>query len=272
MRIPSVSTDIPLDKIATSTTQARQRDTKVTLDDDLTRSIQKYGLLQPVMVKQIEDDKYELVIGQRRFNAHQELNLSTIKAHVLDQSIDDDEAKALSLAENVARKEMKKADLIDTVELFMEKYNSTAIVAEELGLSPATIRTYITIARLPPEIREDINNKKYNSTHALKALQALGDDEATVDIDTLRETSLEMQKLSTPGRAKYIQIKKQEPGLSPSEAATKAKALTRTHKIQLTVTDTQLERISAYQEREEIKTEDEATSNIVDLGLTAADV
>lgn len=270
--IPSNSQDIPLDKIVLGSSQARQRDTKVDPDDDLVRSIQKHGLFSPVVVKQLEDGKYELLIGQRRLRAHEILKQPTIKAYVVAQHIDDYTAKMLSLNENVARKGMKKADLVDAVQFFMEKYNSTGVVAEELGLSPGTVRRYLNAARLPEEIREDIHNKTYKLDHALKALQALGDDESTVDVNMLRDTALEMKKLSPQGQKKFVEIKKREPESSLSAVAEKAKQRTETHQIDLKVTDDQLERIGTYKKREEITEDGDAASELIDLGLDAADV
>ena len=198
--------------------------------------------------------------------------MSTIRAHVVDQHTDEREAKMLSLIENVARKDMKKADLVDAAQFFVDKCNSTRIVAEELGLSTSTIRKYVNIARLPEAIRVDISKKLYTADHALKALQALGDDESEVDINMLREISLEMKKLSPQGKKKLIEVKKKEPGLPIGAAVEKAKKRTETHKIDLEVTDDQLERMGEYKKREEITKNEDAASELLDLGLNAADV
>ena len=236
-RIPSKSVDIELDKIVISQNQARQRDTKVEKDDDLVRSIRKHGLISPVVVKRLESGEYELWIGQRRFRAHEILKCPTIKAYVMDGDVSEHEAKMLSLIENVARKEMKEADLIDTIQQFMNRYNSTNVVAEELGLSVATIRKYLHAGRLPVKIREDVNQKEYTAANALKALDALGGDEHTVNIEKLRETAREMQKLSPQARIKFKEIMVNEPDSTPREGAKKANVRTTTHRIMVEVTD-----------------------------------
>ena len=272
MKIPSVSEDIPLDKIVLDTSQARQRDTTVEPDDDLVRNIRKHGLISPIVVRRLESGQYQLLIGQRRFRAHEVLKLPTIRAHVVDQYINEYDAKMISLVENVARKDMKKADLMDAVQFFMERYHSTLVVAEELGLHPNTVRKYIHAARLPEEILADVRKNEYKLGNALKALQALGNDETSVDVSMLREIALEMEKLSPQGKKKFIEIKKREPESPPSVVATKAKQRAETHKIDLRVTDDQLERIGAYKKREEITRDEDAASELVDLGLDAADV
>ena len=272
MKIPSVSEDIPLDRIVLDTSQARQRDTTVEPDDDLVHSIRKHGLISPIVVRRLENGQYQLLIGQRRFRAHEVLELQTIRAHVVDQSIDEYAAKTLSLIENVARKDMKNADLVDAVQFFMEKYHSTAVVAEELGLHPNTVRKYIHAARLPQGILADVRQNKYKLGNALKALQALGNDETSVDEGMLREVALEIEKLSPQGKKKFIEIKKREPESAPSAVAAKAKQRTETHEIMWSFTDDQLERIGAYKRRKELTNDAEAVSELLDLGLDAADV
>ena len=133
--IPDTPTVIPMESISIGASQARQRDTKVDENDDLVHSIRKDGLLSPIVVKKIDGGKYELLNGQRRFRAHEILNLSTIKAYVIEEDIDEFQAKRLSVVENAARKDMKRADYVDSVEIFMNRYGTTKAVAEELGLT-----------------------------------------------------------------------------------------------------------------------------------------
>ena len=231
------------------------------------------GLISPVVVKRLPDgDQYELLIGQRRFRAHQLLGLQTIKAHVVGQGVDESNAKMLSIIENVARKDMKHADLVDAVLFFKEKYKRTSVVAEELGLSLPTVYKYLHAARLPPDTLEDTRKNLYTVDHALKALKALGDDETTVDTNMLRETALEMKKLSPQGRDKFVDIKQREPKSTPKQVAEKARQRIRTNKIQIDFTDDQSERIDRYKKRQDIEKDSEAVVELVDIGLDAADV
>lgn len=263
--------DIPLEKIVMSGNQARQRDTRVDEDDDLVRSIRKHGLISPVVVRP-QDGKFELLIGQRRFHAHEILKKATIKAHVVDQNMSDDTANILSLVENVARKNMKEADMIDVIQIYMDKYGKTSIVAEELGLSIPTVRKYIKAGRLPKPIRDDTHNGFYTTANALKALNALGDDESAVDVKTLRETARHLQQLSPHSRDKFVSIQQKEPNSKPDEVAKKAKERTVIHKIKLTVTGDQLGKIDKYKKQERMQDVEEAALALVDLGLETVDV
>ncbi len=273
LEIPSKSIDIPLEEITLGKSQARQRDTKVDEDDDLVHSIRKNGLITPIIVKKIEDRKYELLVGQRRFRAHEILKKSTIRAQVMERDIDEFEAKKISLIENAARKDMKHADYMDTIQMFMEKYNGrVATVAEELGLSTGTVSKYFSVSNLPENVKSKVREKKISPANAIKALNALGGEVSEVNEDDLLETAEEMQKLSPQSRKKFVEIKKHEEGISTSKAVEQAKKRVELHHVSLDATDDQLIRIEKFKEKESIEETGDAVSELVDLGLDASDV
>lgn len=264
--------EIDLDKISTGTSQARQRNIEVTDDDDLVTSIKKNGLLSPIIVKKQDNGEFEIVVGQRRFLAHKILNKPTIKACVLEGDVSELTAKRISLIENLARRNMKRADYVDAVQWFMDRYNSTATVAEEIGISTATVRKYLSIGRLPDEIKKDIDQKKYATRHALKALDALGGDEATVDVVRLRETATEIQNLSPQAQKKFVDIKKHEPNTPVKDVAAKAIKRTVDYKFIIPIDSEQYERVGAFQNREKLDTPERAAIELIDMGLEAAEI
>ena len=264
--------EVELEKISVGASQARQRDTKVELDDDLIHSIRKNGLLFPIILKTLDGGNYELVVGQRRFRAHQLLELPTIKARLIIGNIDDFESKKISLIENTARKEMKRADLVDTLQYFMDKYDSTSIVAEETGLSISTVRKYLRIGRFPPNVLEKIKDENISIDNAIKALDALGGDETNVDKDKLLETAQEIQKLSPVIRKKFVEIKKHEPDSSTSDVSAKAKQQTTSIEITIESSEDQMSRIKKFKDKEVITSDADAVSTLVDVGLDASDV
>lgn len=272
IRLSSDIVEIPMEKIILSTSQARQRDTKVAEDDDLVYSIRKSGLINPITVKHLPDDKYELVAGQRRFRAHEILNKPTIKSCVVEGDIDELDAKRISLIENAARKDMKHADYVDAIDHFMQKYGSTRTVAEELGLNVGTVRKYLKIGRLPPRVRDEVKSGKVSLDVAIKALNAQGGDEERVHEGRLLETITEMKKIPSPARTKFVEIQKNEPDSSPEEVAKKAVKRTVLNKITVEFTEDQLSRIDRFKKNEGIGKREEAASTLIDKGLDAADL
>ena len=88
----------------------------------------------------------------------------------------------------------------------------------------------------------------------------------------LHNIAIEMKRLSTPAQKKFIEIKKKEPDTSPREVAEKAKKRTEIHIMKIELTPSQQTRIGAFKKRQELETDKEAVSDLVDLGLDAADV
>src|SRR5688500_9733701 len=91
--------DIPLKDLVIGKGQIRVRDLKKEISE-LADSIRKIGLLQPIVVCPAEKPgKYEIILGQRRFLAHQELKKDTILARVFDEKVDETTAKIISMHE-----------------------------------------------------------------------------------------------------------------------------------------------------------------------------
>ncbi len=256
--------EISLDKISIGKSQARQR--KVSVDDDLLESIKKNGLLHPVIVYQ-KDGGYELLTGQRRLLAHKKLGLKTIKAIIHSTPKDEYEAKKLSLIENAARKDMVYQDYVDTIEMFFNKYRKTSAVAEELGLSKYTVRRYLNFARLPKTVQDAVTKKEITIDNAVKALDAMGGEETTVDAKEVLQLANEMKKLSPVQQTKVKQIKQNEPSKSVTQVISMAKQTPISHKIEIEFTEDQVPRIEKFKTDNKLDSTEEAAEELVDIGL-----
>src|ERR1051326_8014398 len=119
--------ELPLDQLDIGTAQVRT-DLNSGIDD-LATSIRKQGLLQPIVVAKSTKGRYEIVAGQRRFLAHQKLGFKTIRAIVLDTAPADDDTKvALSLTENLVRRDNSQKELIDACTKLFKRYGSVKMV------------------------------------------------------------------------------------------------------------------------------------------------
>ena len=90
--------------------------------DDLAKSIQEKGLLNPIMVREMSKGKYDLVAGQRRFLACKKIGLETMPAIIRDDLTDTD-ATIISLIENVQRADMNPIDKAKAYQEIFKKYN-----------------------------------------------------------------------------------------------------------------------------------------------------
>ena len=125
--------------------------------DDLAFSIAEKGLLSPIVVIQ-KEDKYELIVGQRRFLACKKLGWKTIPS-IVRTDLDDNSAVALSLIENVHRADMNPMDKARALKKLYERFQTYTKVSEETGLSPSTVSRYVSLLDLPEEIQQSVSTR-----------------------------------------------------------------------------------------------------------------
>ena len=147
---------IPLAAISVSAFNTR-KDLDAGTEDagigDLAASIRERGLLGPITVRRQPDGGFELIAGQRRFLACQQLGMASIPAIVRDD-LDDTDATVISLVENVHRADMSPLDKAQAYQRIHERYGSYAEVARQAGVSPQTVRKYLHLLRLHPDLRQ----------------------------------------------------------------------------------------------------------------------
>jgi len=146
--------------------QDGQQDSSV---DDLARSIARQGLLSPITVFRKPDGRFGLVAGQRRFLACRQLGMNTIPAVVRDQ-LEVIDGTAISLAENLHRADMNPNDKISALTALLGRLGDERAVSEVTSLSVSTIRKYVQMQALAPELREQLAAGETRSTEALSRL------------------------------------------------------------------------------------------------------
>jgi len=195
--------DIPVERIYVGKGAIRTRQIEADLDG-LIKNIKRFGLLYPLIVSQ-KDDKYELIVGQRRLLAVKALGWKKVPAIIIGR-LDVEEAKVLSLIDNVQRKDLSYADLMDAIEALYAKYGSTKSVAENLGVSQAMVRNWLPLSLAPKPIKEMIEKRKIKLSEARKILMIAGDDERKMML-----IAKEMQKMTVPEKRRLIDLSREKP-------------------------------------------------------------
>lgn len=167
---------IPLDQLRISEYQARTRNIEDGLED-LIANIRVHGQLEPIVVVSTNGDgpPYSIIVGQRRFLAHQRLGKSSILSIVRTDAPDRHLVNAISVSENLIRKDLTDRDLIDACTSLYQRYGSVKDVAQELGLPYPRVRSCIKYERLQPELKEVVQQDKLNVQAALRLQDHLDD-------------------------------------------------------------------------------------------------
>ena len=150
--------EIPLDRIRVSAFNTRKDLTAGTEDTDigdLANSIRERGLLSPITVRVVSDGQYDLVAGQRRFLACQQLGMATIPA-ILRDDLDDAGATVVSLIENVQRADMNPMDKARAYQNIYAEYGDIQRVAKETGVTSRTVRRYLPLLSLGTAIQDEM--------------------------------------------------------------------------------------------------------------------
>jgi ParB family chromosome partitioning protein len=258
--------EIPLNELVIGKGQVRVRDVGKDIDE-LAASIKKQGLLQPIVVCESEEPgKYEILTGQRRFLAHRLLQMETITACVLDQKVDEIEAKLISVTENLVRRDPNSRDYIDACTWLYRKYGSIKAVADELGLSPSKVADYVKYDRLMPEMRKLVDEGQVEMRVALRAQDAAS---TSGDFDSEEGVKLakEMSKMSGPQQKDIVRKIKEKPSADVDEVIEAAKSGEKISQIVVTVGIVLHQALKQYA-KEEGSSLDEAARTLIEEGLT----
>jgi len=249
----------------------RQSGTKVKKDDNLVDQIRRSrGILHPIIVKDLHDGTYEIIVGQRRTGSYhilkeEDSKYEKIKAYVIEKDLTEDEKKVISFIENFGRDDAEHTDYVNVIEYFYQKYNrNKTTTAKVLGIDVRHVTKYLTHARLSEKVKKSIQNKEFTIDVAMKALRGLGDDENSVDEDILIETSKELAKVRPAIRKKAVK-NMQTQQISASEAVEKAGEIS---EIRIDMSDEVLDRLNNYKDKHGYATESEAAFEAIDAELT----
>lgn len=171
---PLVSTsEIEISKIEPNPYQPRTEFNQEALEE-LAASLKLLGLIQPITVRPIENGRYQIISGERRFRASQIAGLERIPAYI--RKTDDQGMLEMAIVENIQREDLDSIEVALSFQRLIEECNLTQeAMAERVGKKRATVTNYLRLLKLPAEIQFAIRAKKITMGHA-KALLALETD------------------------------------------------------------------------------------------------
>ncbi|HZK57289.1 MAG TPA: ParB/RepB/Spo0J family partition protein [Clostridia bacterium] len=174
--------EILVDKIIPNPYQPRKSFSQVGLEE-LSASIKAYGILQPISVRKIGEDRYELIAGERRLKAARLAKLKTIPA-IVNNSYTDADSAILAIIENLQREDLNFMEEAEGYSNLIEDHGFTQQnLAEKIGKSQSTIANKLRILRLGMNIKRRLLENGLTERHA-RALLKLPDE-------SLREEALD---------------------------------------------------------------------------------
>lgn len=153
---------------------------------ELSESIKRHGILQPLVVQPLEAGKYEIIAGERRFRAAQKAGLKTVPAIV--RSAVAQERLEIALIENVQRVDLSPLEQAVSILKLHEQFNLPyAEVAQRLGKAETTVSNIVRLLQLPPAAQEALQAGRISEGHARAILALKGDPNQQVRLLELIE-------------------------------------------------------------------------------------
>jgi len=155
---------LKISQIEANPFQPRQEFDKTAMRE-LAQSIKELGLIQPITVRKVSAQKYQIISGERRFRASQMAALEEVPVYV--RTANDQEMLELALVENIQRENLNAIEVAISYKRLMQECNlSTEKLAERVGKDRTTVTNYVRLLKLPPEIQIGIIEKKISMGHA----------------------------------------------------------------------------------------------------------
>ena len=133
--------------------------------EELAKSIEALGIVQPITVRVVEEGKYEIVAGERRYRASKLAGKTTIPAYI--RKTEDEQLLALALIENIQREDLNAMEVAISYQRLIDECNLTQdALSEQVGKKRATIANYLRLLKLPVEIQLAVRDKKISMGHA----------------------------------------------------------------------------------------------------------
>ncbi|GGA70347.1 nucleoid occlusion protein [Ornithinibacillus halotolerans] len=204
---PDEVIQIPVNQIAPNRYQPRTvfNEEKI---EELAKTINTHGIIQPIVVRKVEDKRYEIIAGERRWRAVQVLGWETVSAIIRDMN--DTQTASVALIENLQREELTVIEEAVAYAKLLELQGLTQeALAQRLGKNQSTIANKLRLLKLPEQVQEALLQKQITERHA-RALIKLKDEE--LQIKLLQEIiEHELNVKQTEERIENINSAKEKP-------------------------------------------------------------
>ena len=171
--------EIDLDQIEVNPYQPRNDFDEQALNE-LADSIRVQGIIQPVTVRRLSEKKYQLISGERRYQASKIAGLKAIPAYV--RTADDQQMLEMALIENIQRENLNAIEVALSYQRLLTECNLRQDeLGDRVGKNRSTVNNYLRLLKLPPDIQAGIRDKKISMGHA-RALITLDDISLQLDI------------------------------------------------------------------------------------------
>ena len=148
--------------------------------EELAKSIEQNGIIQPILVRPMADGSYQLIAGERRWRAARMAGLTEVPVTIREMS--DEEASIFALIENLQREDLNPVEEAEGLKSLIESYGFTQEeAADKVGKSRTAVTNTLRLLKLPPSVRNLLSDGKITAGHA-RALLGLNEEKEMLKI------------------------------------------------------------------------------------------
>lgn len=160
----SAINDIDIELIAPNPDQPRSTFDEEALEE-LAASIRELGIIQPLSLRKVAPNSYQIIAGERRYRAAKMAGLVTVPAYIRTAS--DTELTEMALIENIQREDLNAIEIALTFKKLIDQYNLTQErLSERIGKKRATVTNFLRLLRLPAEVQLGLRDRRVDMGHA----------------------------------------------------------------------------------------------------------
>ncbi|EMQ2877156.1 ParB/RepB/Spo0J family partition protein [Vibrio navarrensis] len=183
--------------------------------EELAASIQSQGIIQPIVVRALNDGHFEIIAGERRWRAAKQAGLKRVPCLV--KNVEDRAAIAMALIENIQREDLNAIEEAQALERLQDEFALThQQVADVIGKSRTTVSNLLRLNSLEPEVKQFVSQKLLEMGHARALLALEGEQQVEVaqqvasKLLTVRQTEQLVKKCLTPKVEQELPSKNEE--------------------------------------------------------------
>ncbi|KGK09916.1 ParB/RepB/Spo0J family partition protein [Vibrio navarrensis] len=183
--------------------------------EELAASIQSQGIIQPIVVRALNDGHFEIIAGERRWRAAKQAGLKRVPCLV--KNVEDRAAIAMALIENIQREDLNAIEEAQALERLQDEFALThQQVADVIGKSRTTVSNLLRLNSLEPEVKQFVSQKLLEMGHARALLALEGEQQVEVaqqvasKLLTVRQTEQLVKKCLTPKVEQELPSKDEE--------------------------------------------------------------
>ncbi|MEM9051517.1 MAG: ParB/RepB/Spo0J family partition protein [Bacteroidota bacterium] len=166
---------------------------------ELVQSIQELGIIQPVTVRKLGHDRFQLISGERRFRASQIAGFTEIPAYI--RVANDQAMLEMALVENIQRRNLDPIEIAISYQRLIEECSLTQeAMSQRVGKKRATVSNYLRLLKLPPKIQMALRESKITMGHARALLAFESEKDMVSSFDKIIAEGLSVRKVEEVGK------------------------------------------------------------------------